>query len=64
MDVRPNTNARSTTSASHPDRNAQFQYINRRVRAFLRAGDPVISIDTNYDPSGIMDRPGAAVGGA
>ena len=32
--------------ASHPDRNAQFEYINRQVRAWLRAGDPVISIDT------------------
>jgi transposase len=39
-------NRKTIEGASHPDRNAQFEYINRRVRAFLRAGDPVISIDT------------------
>ena len=30
----------------HPDRNAQFEYINARVRRELRAGNPVISVDT------------------
>ncbi len=30
----------------HPDRNAQFEYINQRVRAFQRKGQPVISVDT------------------
>jgi len=30
----------------HPDRDAQFRYINARVKAFLRSGDPVISVDT------------------
>jgi transposase len=39
-------NRKTIEGASHPDRNAQFEYINRRVRALLRAGDPVISIDT------------------
>ena len=39
-------NRKTIEGASHPDRNAQFEYINRRVRAFLHAGDPVISIDT------------------
>ena len=32
--------------ASHPDRDAQFQYINRRVKAFQRQGQPVVSVDT------------------
>lgn len=32
--------------ASHPDRNAQFEHINRHVRAFQRRGQPVISVDT------------------
>jgi transposase len=32
--------------ASHPDRNAQFEHINRQVRAFQRRGQPVISVDT------------------
>jgi len=30
---------------SHPDRDAQFRYINRCVRVFQRAGQPVISVD-------------------
>ena len=30
----------------HPDRDAQFRYINARVKAFRRSGDPVISVDT------------------
>ena len=30
----------------HPDRNAQFKYLNGRVRAFQRQGQPVISVDT------------------
>jgi len=39
-------NRKTIEGASHPDRDAQFQHINRRVRLFLRAGDPVISVDT------------------
>ena len=31
---------------NHPDRNAQFEYINRRVRECQRRGQPVISVDT------------------
>jgi DNA-binding phage protein len=33
--------------AAHPDRNAQFAYINTRVRAFQTRGYPVVSVDTN-----------------
>lgn len=29
----------------HPDRNAQFEFINAEAEAYLAAGDPVISID-------------------
>ena len=32
--------------ADHPDRDRQFQYINAQARKYLRAGDPVISVDT------------------
>jgi hypothetical protein len=32
--------------AQHPDRDAQFRYINTRAAEFLATGDPVISIDT------------------
>lgn len=31
---------------THPDRNAQFEYINRQVRSCQRRGQPVISVDT------------------
>jgi len=39
-------NRKTIEGSSHPDRDAQFEHINRRVRLFLRAGDPVISVDT------------------
>ncbi|QDV36286.1 Rhodopirellula transposase [Tautonia plasticadhaerens] len=29
----------------HPDRDAQFRHINRRVKAFQRQGQPVVSVD-------------------
>lgn len=32
--------------ASHPDRNGQFEHINRTAASFLRRGEPVISVDT------------------
>jgi len=32
--------------AQHPDRDAQFRYLNARAAEFLAAGDPVISVDT------------------
>jgi len=31
---------------SHPDRNAQFEHINAKVKRFQKRGEPVISIDT------------------
>jgi transposase len=30
----------------HPDRNAQFEFINEKAKDYIRAGDPVISVDT------------------
>src|ERR1700676_1986614 len=39
-------NRKTIEGTSHPDRNAQFEYINRQVRLYLRTGDPVISVDT------------------
>src|SRR2546427_78063 len=32
--------------SQHPDRNAQFEYINSRAQAFHAASQPVISVDT------------------
>ena len=39
-------NSRTAEGKRHPDRDAQFRYINDAAREFLAAGDPVISIDT------------------
>jgi hypothetical protein len=30
----------------HPDRDAQFKYINEKAKTYISAGDPVISVDT------------------
>jgi transposase len=38
-------NRKTFEGKSHPDRNAQFEYINARVQAALKAGEPVISVD-------------------
>ena len=39
-------NSRAIEGRRHPDRDAQFRYINDAAKEFLAAGDPVISIDT------------------
>ena len=46
LDYSLQANAKTLEGASHPDRDAQFQYINSRVREFLRRHQPVISVDT------------------
>ena len=38
-------NRREVEGVSHPDRDAQFRYINKCVTGFQRRGQPVISID-------------------
>jgi transposase len=40
------SNRKTLEGNDHPDRDAQFNYINRKVKAFQRRGQPVISIDT------------------
>ena len=40
------SNRKMEEGAEHPDRDAQFQYIHRRVRGCQRLGQPVISVDT------------------
>jgi len=39
-------NRKAREGTSHPDRNAQFEYINQRVRSFQRRKQPVVSVDT------------------
>jgi hypothetical protein len=39
-------NRKTLEGASHPDRNAQFEYLHSQVVTFQGTGDPVISVDT------------------
>ena len=39
-------NRKTREGQDHPDRNAQFEHINRRVVAYRRGGRPAISVDT------------------
>jgi hypothetical protein len=39
-------NIKTIEGRQHSDRDAQFRYINARVRVFQRTGDPVVSVDT------------------
>ena len=39
-------NVKTREGSQHPNRDAQFRYLNRQVKAFRRAGDPAISVDT------------------
>lgn len=38
--------AKEKEGIAHPDRNAQFYYLNSQVSAFIEAGEPIISVDT------------------
>ena len=57
-------NRKTEEGEDHPDRDAQFQHINRQVKRAMRQGQPVISVDTkkkelvgNYSNSGKEWRP-------
>jgi transposase len=39
-------NKKMVGTGDHPDRDAQFQYINEQVKTFIKQGCPVISVDT------------------
>jgi Rhodopirellula transposase DDE domain len=46
LDYSLQANRKTREGSSHPDRNAQFEHINARVRAFQRRGQPVVSVDS------------------
>ena len=59
MDYSLQGNRKTEEGTDHPDRDAQFRYINERVRRAMAAGRPVISVDTkkkeligNYENKG------------
>jgi transposase len=39
-------NAKTLEGSRHPDRDAQFQYLNEQTRVFMAEGFPVVSVDT------------------
>jgi Rhodopirellula transposase DDE domain len=39
-------NVKTIEGGPHPDRDAQFRYLNDQVRRFVRRRDPVVSVDT------------------
>ena len=52
-------NRKTIEGKQHPDRNAQFEHIAKRIRAYLRSGQPAISVDTKKkEPLGNMKNPG------
>jgi transposase len=52
-------NAKTQEGKQHPDRDAQFKYINRTVKKHLKNGWPVISVDTKKkELIGQYHRPG------
>jgi transposase len=46
LDYSLQSNRKTIEGSDHPDRDAQFRYINRRVKAFQKRGQPVVSVDT------------------
>jgi hypothetical protein len=46
MDYSLQANVKTIEGTQHPDRDAQFRYLNDQVRRFMRSHDPVISVDT------------------
>ena len=40
------SNKKTKEGSSHPDRNAQFEHINKRVEETIAAGNPAVSVDT------------------
>jgi hypothetical protein len=45
MDYSLQSNRKTHEGNQHPDRDQQFRYINRQVKAFHRRNQPVISVD-------------------
>jgi hypothetical protein len=46
LDYSLQANRKTREGSAHPDRDAQFEYINQQVRALQRAGQPVVSVDS------------------
>jgi transposase len=52
-------NVKAKEGPQHADRDAQFRYLNRLVKKFIRSGDPVISVDAKKkEPVGAFKNAG------
>jgi Rhodopirellula transposase DDE domain len=49
-------NRKTLEGSAHPDRDVQFEHINRRIKEFQAAGQPAISVDTKK--KGVLQRHG------
>lgn len=45
LHYRLQANRKTQEGSAHPDRNAQFEHINKQVQAFQKRGQPVVSVD-------------------
>ncbi len=46
LDYSLQANQKTLEGSQHPDRDQQFEYINRKAQRYLKQGEPVISVDT------------------
>jgi len=46
MDYRLQANKKTLEGSNHIDRDAQFEYINKQAKSFIKSKQPVISVDT------------------
>lgn len=46
LDYSLQSNRKTEEGGEHPDRNAQFEYINEKVKVFQNSGMPAVSVDT------------------
>jgi hypothetical protein len=50
-DYRLRSNRKTKEGKQHPDRNEQFEYINRQSLKFMGKGEPVVAVDTKKKES-------------
>ena len=51
-------NCKTREGSNNPDRNAQFEHVNKTVQAAIAAGEPAISVDTKKHALGLGPREG------
>ncbi|HLJ16222.1 MAG TPA: hypothetical protein VKV15_17110 [Bryobacteraceae bacterium] len=51
LDYSLQANQKTLEGSQHADRDEQFEYINRKVKRYLKQGQPVISVDTKKKES-------------